>query len=354
MEAVEPGEGGEPMTGGGDTTQAVTMPVTTDYLGSTDAGSTTGTGSLSLEIDILSAAAIDRVGAEIARRTAAKAAGGAIKSVTIAGPGVIAFLRLHSALQSQLAVLEAMADRLAKAPPAAVETSDVSGTSALVIPAIGAAAEGARAAVGSAAAALSQLAATTTYAGRANTARQPVLDAALAKHLAGAGLDVQLPQHALPAKEPRGLFARLIALQAKCRALQDAGQDVGGFEPVVRGVDSLVSLLFGSSEDRPGTLPLAQQLMLADGVAAGLGKGKAVLLAEIAFSGGSYRARKWIFNFLFGKDGLTYNGGAGVTFFLYRADDGATLDSDTIYFALPHGRFRREPIGEFSATNITG
>jgi hypothetical protein len=83
-----------------------------------------------------------------------------------------------------------------------------------------------------------------------------------------------------------------------------------------------------------------------------MGRGKAVLFAEIAFSGGSYRTRKWILNFLFGKDGLTYNGGAGATYFLFRADDRSTLDSDTIYFALPHGRFQRDRMGPFATTNI--
>ena len=94
--------------------------------------------------------------------------------------------------------------------------------------------------------------------------------------------------------------------------------------------------------------------MLADGVARGMAKGRAVLFAEIAFSGGSYRTRKWIFNFLFGRDGLTYSGGAGVTYFLFRSDDRSTLDSDTLYFAWPHGHFPRDRSAPFKPTNIGG
>ena len=92
--------------------------------------------------------------------------------------------------------------------------------------------------------------------------------------------------------------------------------------------------------------------MLADGIARTLTKGKAVLFAEITFSGGSYRTRKWIFNFLLGRDGLTYSGGAGVTYFLFRADDRTTLDSDTLYFASPHGRFHHGVSQQFEPTNL--
>jgi hypothetical protein len=92
--------------------------------------------------------------------------------------------------------------------------------------------------------------------------------------------------------------------------------------------------------------------MLADGIARTLTKGKAVLFAEIVFSGGSYRTRKWIFNFLLGRDGLTYSGGAGVTYFLFRADDRSTLDSDTLYFASPHGRFHHGTSQQFEPTNL--
>jgi hypothetical protein len=111
--------------------------------------------------------------------------------------------------------------------------------------------------------------------------------------------------------------------------------------------------VFGTSGSNSGDLPIAQQLMLADGVANGMAKGRAVLLSEIVFSGGSYRTRKWIFNILLGRDGLTYNGGAGVTYFLFRGDDRSTLDSDTLYFASPHGRFHEDRSLQFESSNLT-
>lgn len=80
--------------------------------------------------------------------------------------------------------------------------------------------------------------------------------------------------------------------------------------------------------------------MLADGVALAAGTDHAVLFAELTVTGGSYRARKWLFNFLTGSDGLTYNGGAAVTFFLLDPGQQGAIASDTIYFASPHRRFR--------------
>jgi hypothetical protein len=351
-----PGEGGEaPMSPtGGDTAPYVTDTYDMDYdYGTTDAGSTKGISTLQLEVAILSSGAIDRVSHEIARRGAAKLRAADINAVTIASPSVIAFLRLHSAFEAEVASLEAVTKRLASAKPADIGPIQTEDTSALAIP-VFAATEGVRRVVQSASTALKSLAATTTYSGRSGITRQPVLDAALAKHLAHHNLDVELPEHSLPSTEPRGLFARVLNLQNRCRELQRSGADPDLVSQVQNSVESIVSVFSGTTSDGgTASAVIAQQLMLADGVARGLAKGRAVLFAEIAFSGGSYRTRKWIFNFLFGRDGLTYSGGAGVTYFLFRADDRRTLDSDTLYFASPHGRFEHDRTRPFKPSNLT-
>jgi hypothetical protein len=347
-----PGESGEaPMSSGGDTSTYTDIPYDSDSdYGSSDAGTTTGIGTLQLEIDILAADAVDRIAREIADRVAAKAHKSKISSITIASPSIIAFLRLHSSLEAEISSLEAATERLAAAAkaPTQVEVSDQSAFGEIAVEA----AETARKAVTSASSALRVFAATTKYSGRTKVARQPVLDAALAKHLALKDLSVDVPEHALPSSNSRGLFGRMLALQAHCRELQAGGVNLDSLAPVMSSIDNLVSAVFGATESGAANVSIAQQLMLADGVASGMTKGKAVLFAEIAFSGGSYRTRKWIFNFLFGRDGLTYNGGAGATYFLFRADDRSTLDSDTIYFASPHGRFQRDRHGPFATTNI--
>ena len=356
MEDVAPEEGGEPLPapGGdalGDTFGADVASADYDYgYGSTDVGATTGLAGLQLEIDILSAAAIDRIAADIARRVSVAAAGAKIRSVGVASPDLVASLRLYSAVEAEVANLEATADRLAaSAPPESIQVTDAS---AFALPVIAAATTAVPALVGKASKVLRSFAATTAYSGRSGRARQVLLDAALAKHLALAGMRVEIPERALPARKPGGLVDRILTLQARCRQLQESGQGSADYTSVVTSVDALVGALFGGGDAQPARVPIAQQLTLADGFAQGMGDGKALLFAEIAFSGGSYRTRKWIFNFLLGRDGLTYNGGAGVTFFLFRTDRWTTLDSDTIYFASSHGRFRGESNPQLPATNI--
>jgi hypothetical protein len=349
---VVSGEGGEvpmPASSGDSSASAPAYESEYEPESSSDAGSTSGAGTLQLEVQILAADAVDRVADEIARRVAAKVEGTRIRSITVASPTIIAYLRLHSAIEAELVALEAMTDRVAAA--AAASTSGEAGFAEV---AAVEAAKAARSVVTSVSSALRNFAATTKYSGRTNVARQTVLDAALAKHLSGRKLDVEVPEHALPAIEPRGLIARMLQLQERCREIQAGGGNVDGLTPIVNSVESLLNLVFGTSDGGSASagVPIAQQLMLADGVARGMIKGKAVLFAEIAFSGGSYRTRKWIFNFLVGSDGLTYSGGAGVTYFLFRGDDRVTLDSDTLYFASPHGRFHHETSQRFSPTNI--
>jgi hypothetical protein len=352
---VEGGETGEaPMaSGGGDTAQYTDVPYEGDYdysMGSSDAGSTSGVNTLQLEIEILSAAAIDRIAQDVARRVASKAAPAKIRSVTIASPQVIAFLRLHSAIEAEIDSLEKVTDRLeSAAPPEAIQTSDQTAFGEVAV----SAAETARKAVKSATSAIQMLAVSTKYSGRSKVAQQVVLDAAIAKYLSAQSLEVELPERALPSKEPRGLFARMLQLQARCKQLQDKCGDVDALSTVTGSLEDLQNLVFGTSGNSSGDLPIAQQLMLADGVAEGMAKGRAVLLSEIVFSGGSYRTRKWIFNILLGRDGLTYNGGAGVTYFLFRGDDRSTLDSDTLYFASPHGRFHEDRSLQFQSSNLT-
>ncbi len=91
--------------------------------------------------------------------------------------------------------------------------------------------------------------------------------------------------------------------------------------------------------------------MLADSIAAAGEEGYAALFAELTVTGGSYRTRRWLFNFLTGSDGLSYSGGAAATFFLFRADQQSALASDTIYYASAHERFE-QPRRRHRATNI--
>src|SRR5205085_8120538 len=111
---------------GGDTSTSVGTTYGADYeMGSTDAGATTGAGTLQLEVEILSADAVDRIAYEIAHRLEAKLAAAKIRSVTVVSPAIISFLRLHSALEAEVVSLEKMTDRLAAAaPPDSVQTSD--------------------------------------------------------------------------------------------------------------------------------------------------------------------------------------------------------------------------------------
>jgi hypothetical protein len=327
----------------------VMLPMPSDTSGwDQSGGQLSGAETLQLEVDILSADAVDRIANAIAERVAGKATAAKIRSVTVVSPAMLAALRLHCALDAEVRSLQAMAEQLVPAAaPTSVETTDASAFSDLPFKAV----DTAQRVLKSASSALSVFASTTAYAGKKDSARQNVLDAALAKHLAARRLQVELPEHALPAVDPNGLFARILDLRARCGELQRQGADLEALLEVSGAVDGLLKLAFGA--DTPATgAPLAQQLMLADGIAQGLTAGRAVLLVEIAFSSGSYRMRKWIFNTLFGRDGLTYGGGAGVTYFLFRADDRSTLDSDTLYFTSPHGRFHHGGGQQFEPTNL--
>jgi len=321
-----------------------------DYSGSDQAGGQTmGAETLQLEVDILSADAVDRIAHAVAQRVAKKAGEAKITGITVVSPTTLAALRLHSVLEAQVKSLEAMAAQLGGAvAPESVETADAAFTDLpLRI------ADTAQRVAKSAAAAISVFASTTAYAGKKDTGRQTVLDAALAKHLAARNLQVELPEHALPAAEP-ALFTRMLNLRARCSELQRQGADLNALVEISGAADSLLKLVFGPAEGAPPGVSMAQQMMLADLIAAGLVARRAVLFAEIAFSGGSYRTRKWIFNTLFGREGLTYSGGAGVTYFLFRGDDRSTLDSDTLYFASPHGRFEHASGRQFQSSNLNG
>jgi hypothetical protein len=310
-----------------------------------------GAETLQLEVDVLSADAVGRIAAAIAERVAKKSAEARIKAVTVVSLATLASLRLHAVLDAQVTSLGAMADQLmATAAPGSIETSDatalsdMAGTASKVVDAVQRVAKGA-------AAAISVFASSTAYAGKKDSARQTVLDAALAKHLASQGLRVDLPERALPSSGP-GLISRMLDLRAKCADLQRQGADFNALAPITGAVDNLLKLVMGPADAATPGVSLAQQMMLADSIACGLVAGHAVLFAEITFSGGSYRTRKWIFNTLFGRDGLSYSGGAGVTYFLYRGDDRTTLDSDTLYFVSPHGRFEHAASRHFDPSNL--
>ncbi|HEX6661816.1 MAG TPA: hypothetical protein VF067_08115, partial [Sphingomicrobium sp.] len=321
-----------------------------DYSGSDQAGGQTmGAESLQLEVDVLSAEAVDRIAHGIAQRVAKKAVEAKIHGISVISPQGLAALRLHSVLEAQVKSLEAMAQALAPQPlPDSVETSDAAFTDLPLK-----VADMAQRVAKGAASALSVFASTVAYAGKKDSARQIVLDAALAKHLSAQKLKVDLPERALPTTGP-GLFTRMLDLRARCGDLQRQGADLAALAPIAGAVDNLLKLVFGPAEGPPPGTSLAQQMTLADSIASGLVAGSAVLVVEIAFSGGSYKTRKWIFNTLFGRDGLSYSGGAGVTYFLYRGDDRSTLDSDTLYFMSPHGRFQHSAGRQFDPTNLNG
>lgn len=350
---VMPGEGGEPpMHGVGDSGETYDILPDEDYsYGSTEAGSTTGLQGLQLEVDILSADAVDRIAADIAARVSVAASAAGVRAVTVASPDMIAYLRLHAALAAEAAGLEATVDRLAaSAPPEAIAVEEA----AAFVPAlITSAASAVPEVVGRASRVLRNFAATTAYSGRRLRPRQVLLDAALARHLSHRGFAVSVPERAPSAAEPDGLIARILALQARIHQLQQNDRSGADYATVLGSVDALLAAIFGAGEARPAGLPFAQQLALADGVVRTLGEGTALLVAETVFAGGSYRTRRWIFNFLLGRDGLTYNGGAGVTFFLFRTDRWTTLDSDTVYFASAHDRFRAASGDPPRATNIS-
>ena len=344
--AVAPGT----VNPGGSGTAGSTYQYATDTTGSDQAGGQTlGAETLQLEVDILSVEAVERIAYAIAQRVAKKAGDAGIHGITVVSPATLAALRLHAILEAQLSSLEVMAGQLGPAaPPESVETADAA-FSELPMQVADAASRVAK----SAAAALSVFASTVAYTGKKDTARQTVLNAALAKHLAARDLKVALPEQALPSTGP-GLFTRMLDLRARCSELQRQGADLNELLPISEAADNLLKLVFGPAEGSPPGVSMGQQMMLADAIAAGLTEGRAVLFAEIAFSGGSYRTRKWIFNTLFGRDGLSYSGGAGITYFLYRGDDRSTLDSDTLYFASPHGRFEHVAGGQFKPSNLNG
>jgi len=349
FEDVEPGEGGEPATddgSGGISTTDTAPSIDTDSYDSTSGGTgtTTGTGSLNLEVALLSINAVDEIAREVARRVAPLVRTEGLKGIVLSSPELLATLRLRASLNAELDLLEAIIARGSGAPKEEAN---------FAVPAIApVAAESARRVVANASAALTSFAVTTHYSGRKGTVAQKPLDAALAKHLSEQGIKVQLPVYALPKAAQAGFIARLLNLRSRCSQGSAEGEGQGGVD--VGGIiDGLVTAIFGGPPDQrsDGDARLAQRLMLADSIAAATDEGFGALFAEISASGGSYRTRRWILNFLTGKDGLTYNGGAAVTYFLFRADQTDALASDTLYFATPHGRFR-PPASHFRSDNL--
>ncbi|MBA2920471.1 hypothetical protein GON01_02050 [Sphingomonas sp. MAH-20] len=337
---VVPGEGGE-----GEAPATIDSGMGDDYdpgdYGSNDVGTTSGTATLNLEVALLSIAAVDAIAEDVAATIAAAIGkASAVQGVVLASPDLLAAMRLRASLMHELDAIEAVLAVAAQAPA----TTDAD-AAAFALPAATIAVQGLKRAAQGAASALTVFGVTTRYSGRKDTVRQPVLDAALAKHLARGGIAVRLPAYSLPAPDGEGLIARALTLQARCRAAEAGGSADPQVTAAAQAVDAIVGAVFAIDPDRGGGSPaaaaaLAQQLMLADGVALAAGDTHAVLFAQLTVTGGSYRARKWLFNFLTGSDGLTYNGGAAVTFFLLAPDQRATLASDTVYFASPHRRFR--------------
>lgn len=333
-----PGEGGEPpidpMTPGDDSGVADVAEYNEYETGSSGQGTTSGVGSLNLEVALLSIEAVDRIADAIARRAAAAVGQAGVAGVVLAGPDLMAALRLRAALLAEIGALEASVAAASEAPA----DDDAA---AFGVPAAALALQGVKRAAQSASGALAVFGVTARYSGRNDTVRPATLDAALAKHLARRKVAVRLPLYAMPSVGRDGFIGRALTLQQQCR--QAAATGSAGPETIAAGqaVDAITAAVFGWGGDRPAdpSARLAQQLILADNVAAAGDAGFAVLSAELTVSGGNYRVRRWLFNFLTGGDGLTYNGGAAATFFLFGPDGRTALASDTFYFATPHGRF---------------
>lgn len=346
FEEVEPGEGGAP-----EMPSAPISDVGVDYgvePDTGDRGTTTGTETLNLEVALLSIAAVDEIGAEIARKAAGALTKADLKGVVLATPDLLAVLRLRASLVDQLTALEGIVVSALDAPD--VEHVDAA---AFGLPAATLAVQGVRKAAQSASNALSVFAVSTRYSGRKDTVRQVTLDAALAKHLSQGGVTVQTPLYALPEPQADGFVARALDLQRKCRVAIAAGTAPPEVMAAGQSVDAIVAAVFGTNADQASdpAARLAQQMMMADSIAASVEEGFGILFADLTVTGGSYRTRRWIFNFLTGSDGLSYSGGAAATFFLFGRDQKSALASDTIFFATPHDRFARTP-GRHRATNI--
>ena len=349
---VEAGEGGESdqtLGDGSNSAPAGGYGIADSEPFAGDTASVTGTSSLQLEVVLLSLDAVDRVAAAIAMQVAGSVKLSGLSGVVLIDPGLIAAMRLRATLAGELAALET---KVANAAPAegGVQAGFVVQEAADALGEVNRAAQ----TVGKA---LSVFSVSSSYSGRRDVVRPIVLTAALAKHLAAAGVEAQVPRYAVVPSTSSGFLERVLALQLKCREATVQGTYGPDLDAAAQMVDVLLQALFGTNSP-DGTPPhaqgrIVQQLAEADMVAAAIAAGCGVLTVELAVTGGSYRAKKWILNALFGTDGLTYSGGAAATYFLLAGDRMAALASDTLYFASGHGKFRRGD-SRFSPTNIPG
>jgi hypothetical protein len=353
FEDVMPGEGGETtpdtVSTGSDPSYDYDLGDDYDMYSSSSQGLTSGTNTMTLEVALMSIEAADRVAAAIAAKVSVVLKGAGVVAVAIANPDMVAALRLRGALDTELTALEAT---VARAQPATTGLAEA----AFAAPAAAIAMQSIQRAAKSASAALTLFGVGTRYSGRKDTVRPATLDAAIAKHCALNGIICIVPLHAVPKARSDGLLARALTLQQACRRASASGTAGPEVEAAGQVVDSLVAAMFDvppSAGDRPVdvTARLPQQLMLADAISDAADGGAAILSLEIAAAGGNYRARRWLLHFLTGSDGLSFNGGAAVTFFLLASDRATLLASDTIYSATGYGRFPAAT-SRFSGTNI--
>ena len=350
---VESGEGGESggtLGDGSAATQSGGYDAGDSEPFAGDTASVTGTSSLQLEVALLSLDAVDRVAAAIAAQVAAAVKIAGLTGVVLIDPGLIAAMRLRTILAGELAALET---KVANAAPAA----EGGGQAGFVVQEAAAALGEVNRAAQTVGKALSVFSVSSSYSGRRDVVRPIVLTAALAKHLAARGIEAQVPRYAVMPSSSSGFLDRVLALQLKCREAAALGTYGPDLDAAAQMVDVLLQALFGTNSP-DGTPPhaqgrIVQQLVEADMAAAAIAAGCGVLTVELGITGGSYRAKKWILNALFGSDGLTYSGGAAATYFLLAGDRMAALASDTLYFASGHGKFRRSET-HFSPTNIPG
>lgn len=313
-----------------------------------------GLDTLKLEVTVLSIAAVDTVASEIARKIEPIVTERKLKGVVIADPDSIGMLRSHIALMGELASLEA---QIAAIKPA--DDSEGGLEAGFVDPGtVYTAARGARAIANNVGKVLGMLDPRSSYQGAEVQVAPSVVHAALAKHIAGRGIETQVPRYSVARKTGSEFIDRLIELQRRCQSLNEGGAEASGLGVISDRINALVQGVFGTtaggdSMQGGSSSTMLQRLAEAEMYAAAIDRGFGLLTIELTASGGSYRIRKWILNGLLGRDSLTYSGGAAVTYFLLAGGSMASLASDTVYFASGHGSFGNK-YQRFSPTNIPG
>lgn len=346
---------------------------------------------VTLEVDILTLAALRRIAADIAGRVAETVApGGRVVLGPEEGPAAI---RRFRALEAGVDALLAEADALLR-PPTEADALPKPSASPAVGTAGGAKALGAvKQAVEGIGAILKLLQAETIFEGRVLEAGAAAsgLRAALAGRLVERGLKVVLPEF-LPTSTRAGVggllakLARLPAASARLRALAAPASPPptqGPAEPPAPGgsaattdgaagpapddartaravalaalIDTFLEKLRASAEGKPSALEDAiagaELLSLAGGGKDG-GQATYWLAAKVLARGGDYRRRRSLLTLLLTGDRLTYNGGAAVAYSVVDLEATEVVAADVLHHATGHGRFGDPLGGWLQASNL--